>query len=301
MSRRKKKKYVYPQFSRYEFFGIRLGGAGLGNLLFIYSRAIIYEKKNDLKMIWPTWTSVHIGPWIRRERDRRSYHNLFRPYGEDITGIHKYLLLFFCRSQVEIFNYDNSAKITFRDIMDSQELIKTTLIKRISENNLGVKKHSFDREINIHVRRGDFRPASQTAMERGDVNTATPIEWFVSIVKQLSVITDDKIIFNVFSDGSNMELQPLLNLPNVRRVAFGTSVADIVALSSSRLIIASGSSFSLWARFLGQQNCIACTKQLKENVLLSPLEDDFEIEVGMNESIPDCIKDRIKKSYDMST
>ena len=230
MSRRKKKKYVYPQFSRYEFFGIRLGGAGLGNLLFIYSRAIIYEKKNDLKMIWPTWTSVHIGPWIRRERDRRSYHNLFRPYGEDITGIHKYLLLFFCRSQIEIFNYDNSAKITFRDIMDSQELIKTTLIKRISENNLGVKKHSFDREINIHVRRGDFRPASQTAMERGDVNTATPIEWFVSIVKQLSVITDDKIIFNVFSDGSNMELQPLLNLPNVRRVAFGTSVAVFVAL-----------------------------------------------------------------------
>ena len=129
------KKYVYPRLSRHELFGIRLGGAGMGNLLFIYSRAIVYGKKNGLEMIWPTWTSIHIGPYIRKEKDKRSYHNVFKPNIDDIRGVHKYLLLFFCCDQIEFFDYENSMTVSFQDIKENHELIKNTLVQRISNNN----------------------------------------------------------------------------------------------------------------------------------------------------------------------
>ena len=36
-------KYVYPKLSPRDLFIFRLGGAGLGNLLFTYGRALAYQ------------------------------------------------------------------------------------------------------------------------------------------------------------------------------------------------------------------------------------------------------------------
>ena len=39
---------LYPMFSKVELLGIRLGGPGLGNLLFIWAHSLVYAKKKLL-------------------------------------------------------------------------------------------------------------------------------------------------------------------------------------------------------------------------------------------------------------
>ena len=85
--------FVFPKFSQGDHFGIRLGGPGLGNLLFPFARAIIYSNKNNIPLINPTWPNIKVGPVLRNERDKRFYIDLFKTTG--ITGPYKYYLLKF--------------------------------------------------------------------------------------------------------------------------------------------------------------------------------------------------------------
>ena len=60
----------------------------------------------------------------------------------------------------------------------------------------------------------------------------------------------------------------MLELPNVQRVFWGNALKDMVAMSKADLLLASGSTFSLWARFLGRLDAIAYPGQLREKIAL---------------------------------
>ena len=79
------------------------------------------------------------------------------------------------------------------------------------------------------------------------------------------MLENTKII--VFSDGKEEELRPLLALGNVERVCFGSSIADILAMSRAKLLVASGSSFSMWARYLGRMTTVMFPNQVKQKIL----------------------------------
>lgn len=67
--------YIYPKLSEKDCMLFRLGGAGLGNILFTYARAVIYVQKHEnAEMIWPTWFSFKLGPILRHESDKRFYN-----------------------------------------------------------------------------------------------------------------------------------------------------------------------------------------------------------------------------------
>jgi hypothetical protein len=95
----------------------------------------------------------------------------------------------------------------------------------------------------------------------------------------------------IFSDGRDEELAPVLALPNVERITFGTSIGDIIGLSRTDLFIASGSSFSMWARYLGRMSCICYPNQIKQHIL-TPEEDAFEYETegGFSDEIKEKIR-----------
>ena len=42
------KKYVFASLGKLESLGIRIGGAGLGNMLFTWAKSIVYAKNNNL-------------------------------------------------------------------------------------------------------------------------------------------------------------------------------------------------------------------------------------------------------------
>ena len=81
---------------------------------------------------------------------------------------------------------------------------------------------------------------------------ALPIEWYIQVLEAVRRHTGHAHRARVFSDGTEAELAPLLSLPGVQRVEYGSSIADMLALSRARLLIASGSTFSMWASFLHQ-------------------------------------------------
>ena len=92
-------KYVYPKFDGLHLHFFRLGGSGLGNLLYPYFRALVYAKQNNLQLISPIFPSIKIGPYFRGESQKRSYRYVDI---NSINGFRKFLLLIFSK-KIKIF------------------------------------------------------------------------------------------------------------------------------------------------------------------------------------------------------
>lgn len=94
------------------------------------------------------------------------------------------------------------------------------------------------------MRLGDYIPSLRVS-----------IDWYVGVVKNILKI-NPLAKFKLFSDGSDEELQPLLELSGVERAFYGNAFADMYAISKCKLVIASDSTFSAWGAFLGQKPII---------------------------------------------
>jgi hypothetical protein len=70
----------------------------------------------------------------------------------------------------------------------------------------------------------------------------------------------------------------------VQRVDYGSGLGDMLGLSRSRLLIASGSTFSMWGRYLGQVPTIWHPGKLLQHVLIA--QPEREIEWAEGESLP---------------
>ena len=97
----------------------------------------------------------------------------------------------------------------------------------------------------------------------------------------------------MFSDASDEELRPLLGRPNVQRAFFGSSVADLLAMSTASVLIASGSTFSMWAAYLGRMPVIWPKDQRRQRLHGDAWE--YEVELGY-EPIPDIVASLIGTS-----
>ena len=85
-------RYTFVSLGKLESIGVRLGGAGLGNILFPWATAIVYAKKHNLTRLQTTWRNLKFGTLLRKERDKRMYSSLFS--GKDVVGgLKKFLLL----------------------------------------------------------------------------------------------------------------------------------------------------------------------------------------------------------------
>ncbi len=283
-------KYVYPKLSSHDLFLFRVGGAGLGNLLFAYGRALQYAKKNGCRVIWPTWPSLKIGPWIRHERDKRSYIGLFSNRDGSVGGLKKVWVLLTKKkiSEEQADICPDKGVVVFEKFIGSFAPIReahTDLREALKTNMRNKVAWDWDASgaVALHVRLGDFGKATEQELKAGKHDSRLPIEWYVNMLQQVREICGRAVPAYVFSDGTDEELAPLLALEGVERKTFGNAINDIVALSKAPLFIASGSSFSMWARYLGRHNTICYTNQIKEQILT---ENDAAFEIEVEDTIP---------------
>lgn len=234
--------YYYPRLSMHDLSIFRLGGPGLANCMFFASMAYIGAKRNNGVFISPSWTKFSIGTYIRRERDKRIYFNLFKKSG--VSGIKKIIFLSMLKSRilkekVETFGpYDMNGYFT--SIQDYHAEIKEyfnhierqQVISRIDEKYLKDK-------IAIHVRLGDYPQ-----------HFRVPIEWYKHIIELICSIKPSQQ-FILLSDGTDEDLTDLTDLSNVERGNFGNAYADMKAISCCKMLLASDSTFSAWGAFLG--------------------------------------------------
>ena len=306
--------YIYPKFSKNELIGVRLGGAGLGNLLFTWSRVIAASEKYDLKLIWPTWPSIKIGTWIRHERDKRSYIGLFSNKTGMCGGIEKYIRLCFGRKihtrnldeidwnslrENDIVIYDDfklapgKFQMNFEGTREYRDRILDVIVNSLDQKDKKILAFNASNAIGVHVRLGDFSKTT-AELDNGKNNMRIQINWYVSVVKKLREAAGWIVPVYIFSDGTDEELLELTALPEVKRITFGNSIGDIVGLSRFPIMISSGSSFSLWARFLGNCSSISYPSQIKDRVHTG---DGFEIELGMDDELTDVQKAYVKEIY----
>lgn len=299
--------YTYPKLSEKDYHIFRVGGAGLGNILFTYARAVVYASKHEnVKMIWPTWFSLKLGPILRGEKDKRFYNDLFRNGSGYIDGVKKTSLLLTKKKIKEkdaLLNSDFDDKIIefegfegcFEPIMQDSKIVYDDIVKNLAKKNIKALEFNGKDAICMHVRLGDFTRVTWEEVLSGKHCSSIPIEWYVGIGKELRRIAGKDVKIYVFSDGTDEELKPLLEMNNVEKITFGTAIADIIALSKAGIFVASGSSFSMWARYLGRMTTIMFPNQVKQ-VILQDYDEGMEI-VALDK-ISDEYSDIIRRAID---
>lgn len=236
------KKYVYPVLSDRDCGWFRLGGPGLANCMFIVAHAYVVAQINGLELLRPTWERLGLGQLFRREPDKRLYVGLFVG-GGFAQALRKLFLRTFCSRAIYFVRWDLSF---FRGLWGHEESIRAYFKSVICPSAVDMVPHSLSKSIAVHVRLGDF-PA----------HYRTPISWYKSMIKQLILCTStSNFRILIFSDGTDVELEPLIKIPGVRRAFFGNALADLIAISRCRFLVGSDSTFSTWAAFLGNIPCI---------------------------------------------
>ena len=292
------KTYIRIKFSKIDFFDFRLGGPGLGNLLFVWARAIACSEKLNYKLISPNWNTLKIGTYIRKEKDKRTYRNLFIDSG--IQGFKKYLIQFFSISFIQNSKFKNIFKIPnvvvfsgmgsqMNDIINDHLIIKKKLNSILTKEVLSLIEKNRPKHIGVHVRFGDFQMENEKLLRSGTTNTRIPIKWYVDVINKLKNKFGEQTEFLIFSDGSQIDLKDILLLKNVYLAKGGNAISDMISLSYSKTIIASNSTFSLWSSYLGRCNTIWFPGTKRFN-LFDEKENLYEFELDYYESLPKNLK-----------
>lgn len=234
--------YVYPKLpsaGRTTSF-VRFSGSGLANCLFVYARAIQYSYHTGAVIITPTWFNISIGPYLRKQSDKRHYCGLFKSENE-IKGIRKWWILQFHKKQIKI---EEGLGNYFGDLLNDASYIAKYIERHIEPNLLcSVNAFNFINCVAVHIRLGDYPE-----------KVRTPISWYKQKIEDLKK-TNSRYKFCIFSDGKDTELMELTSMQGVQRVFFGNAIADIIAISRCCYLIGSDSTFSGWGAFLGQVPC----------------------------------------------
>jgi hypothetical protein len=288
--------YSYSRLSKTDLLFMRIGGDGLGNLLFNWARCLSRSRRHGWRMVWPTWFSYKPKNWRVNPYDVRTYHNLFRPTADYQTGLRKLFHLAFRKwiSENEPGPPRPGRLVQFRGMAgkfepfrDDLQLIRTELLAMTRPQHLTGYLAEDPAPVGLHVRLGDFVQQSSYEDMVAIDNSALPLSWYAAALEAVREQTGTAVRACVFSDGENEELAQLLSMINVERADFGSSIADMLALSRSRLLIASGSTFGQWASYLGQVPTIWHPGKLDQSVMLD--RPDLELEWTAGEALPDWV------------
>ena len=289
--------YGYPRMAR----------AGLGHMLNTWARCFAWCHKNRLPMLAPQWRQLRIGPYVRRERDKRAYHPFFRSDGY-VEGSGRLLCLTLGRRVAEDYSEqtlsgeraDIPTVVVFYDgelgamigrgfdvLRDDHDIITAELL-RITRREFATPALIDDPFIGIHVRCGDFVVPQTTADIRSDNrNLRVPIEWYAAALTELRGKLGTEYTARLFSDGSESELAPLLRLPRVELMPTRSAITDILSLSQARVLVASGSGFSNWAAFLGQMPSLWFPSRRYFHLRADTEGADFELDWEHGQQMPD--------------
>lgn len=298
--------YVYPKLSEKDLGFVRLGGAGLGNILFTYARAVVFARQHEnCEVIWPTWFSFKLGPVLRRELDKRFYNDLFENNNGSVGGLKKMFLLATKKRVPEAEKHniaqfdDKIIEFTgfegcFEEILYDSAIVYEDLKKNLQKKNRKPLEADFSDAIGVHIRLGDFGRVSEAEVKAGRHDSSLPIYWYGKMIEEIRKAAGKDIKAYVFSDGTEEELAPVLAMPNVERITYGSSIADIIGLSRFPLFVASGSSFSMWARYLGRMSTICFPNQIKQHILT---EQDNGFEYETEGEFTEEIQEKIREIY----
>ncbi|MDX2150563.1 MAG: alpha-1,2-fucosyltransferase [Bryobacteraceae bacterium] len=244
-------------------------------------------------MLSTRWWQLVVGPALRRERDWRTYHNLFVRASDDIRGLTKWRIERSAARLPEPEDLEVPAPggkddqlVVFKGM--GKGFVKLNGHHQLLRREIEAITHprwleqvrragdGMPQAVALHIRRGDFAiPRTPEEMiTRGGVQT--PLSWFIDSLALVRRRAGWRVPAFVFSDAPPAELEPLLASGEVRIAHTGSAIADILLMSTARLLIGSGgSTFSGWAAFLGQMPVVTHVGQNLNWYHLEPVSGQF--------------------------
>ena len=199
-----------------------------------------------------------------------------------MSGFEKFWLLNFSK-QVKYFKGMNNLFTPFKT---KQPYVKQELLKIVNPYHLKNAMKFNPDSIGIHIRMGDFIFTDDEQSLRGGAwNYRLPIKWYQHIIAKINEKSNLPIC--IFSDANEEDLHEILKLKNCKIVHFGSAISDLIALSNSKVLVSSGSTFSMWASFLGQMPTIWFPGQMREDLIND--RSLFEGEIDYNDDLPDSV------------
>ncbi len=248
--------YGYPDIGRF----------GLGHSMLAWARCEVWCRKTGARMIGPRWLRPRIGPYLRRERDKREYFKLFTNDG--YLGEPWRTLLLATAHKVPAGLNSSSVEASGNTVFVFRNTVASNFENHFHEvRGHGPELHDAFRRITRkkylpetpvapfwarHVRRGDFSHFNADRTGAKTHNQRLPIEWYRDSLMALRQALGTDMQARIFSDGDDADLLPLLRLPRVQRAADAESVTHMLDMAQAAAIIGTGSNFNLWAAFFGQ-------------------------------------------------
>jgi hypothetical protein len=263
--------YCWPKFGE----GLLGRGMGFGNRLFPWARCRLFAHLNQATMISPAWVRPAIGQVFRGGVDYRSYLRqlvllgLFRDRPGDLSllgGLFKTRGLpdtnepEFLQEPTGAESLHGDSLIVFKGLgrffdplQGCSAFLRNELVEITRPRYLDVTARFPSVPIGMCIRCGnDFDPSpiDRQVLRSGE---KTPVSWFAQSLEQIRHAAGYPAAAFIVSDGTPEQLQALLKLENVNLVRPGSAVSDLLVMSKSRVLLASGSSsFAAWGAFFGQ-------------------------------------------------
>jgi hypothetical protein len=263
---------IYPSLpARLDLGHLRINGAGLGNCLFAYCRAVLLAEREGRRVIAPAWRSLPINAKLRGDGSIRHYHRMFRPHPDELAGAAKAAALaalmpfaehrtagaddapMTSRRPLIVLRSDD---FSFADLRAHRVFLRQRLVEIMRQPPAQPIVWGAGAHIAVHVRLGDFDPPPDGGPDvTGTPNTRLPLDWYVAVVRQLRTLRPDLPV-RIFSDGDDAELAPLLAFDHASRARSIDDVNELLAMAGAALFVGSHSTFSRWAVFLGNMPAI---------------------------------------------
>ena len=263
---------------------------GLGNMLFPWARAEVFARNHQCSVLAPKWTHwMRIGPWLRREKDKRYYLQLFSNEGY-VTGFKRYWILLskqhlteneFAQNNPGGFQEKKTVVLDFmgmeglfQPFLSSQAYVRERLYAITHPKiNASVVADGSLPFIGVHIRRGDFKQAG----------FSIPLEWYAKAIAfaksniRVRGVDVNGLPVRVFTDDVPGVLDFFQNtIPNIGVMPNRLALQDLWLLSKASILIGtSRSTFSMWAVFLGQMPSVWHPSDVPPRMLVEENESPF--------------------------
>lgn len=257
--------YGYPRLSPNDWYCARISGLGLGNLLFPWARSLVACRLKGWKMIAPQWWQYDVFAVWERNRRHRCYFGMLHQPKDAIRGFGRLFRLALLPHVQEPVWPDlavpemGGSKIVdfsgmgtyFAELLRYRDFVRAELLTMVRQAHLGRTDIDFRSSITVNVRLGDFTaPPVNCSSSPASYNQRTAIDWYSAAVQEIRGTFGAEWPAYIVSDGTDEELRALLNLENTHRLKV-ENLAGLLTLSRANVLVASGSTYSMWASFLG--------------------------------------------------
>jgi hypothetical protein len=144
----------------------------------------------------------------------------------------------------------------FLAIRKARTFVTAELLKaRNAVSNIHATLRNVDPDkllVAVHIRGGDFTPASNEGDYRGRFNVALPLDWYMDTCVSLDQALPRRIQFLLLTDAGEASVKPFLDRFDALTTSHlsHTAPSDLLLMGMADAVVCSVSSFSMWGAFL---------------------------------------------------